>query len=556
MDKRMSISSHKHHNHMQVIKRDGSQEDVKFDKILNRISQQCFGLDEEYVKPDVVAQKVIEGIYDGIKTIEIDEYTIEVAGSLVVKHPDYSKLAARVAISSLHKETPKKFTLAVEELYEWKNDKGERMSTISDKLYRTIKNNKRAINEKIVMERDFLFDIFGYKTLERAYLLRKEGRVMERPQYLFMRVALGLWPDDLDRAFMTYDMLSTHHVMMATPTLFNSGTERPQLSSCFLFNVQDDLEDILQRNLKMGMISKYAGGIGISISRIRSTGSYIKGTGGHSNGIIPMLQMYNNLARYVDQGGGKRKGSIAVYLEPWHPDIEIFLESKKPTVKEELAVRDLFYAMWTPDLFMQRVIENKEWSLIDPQEAPELVDLYDTMDNKAFTERYEQLEKEGKVVKKINARRLMEKITATQMESGTPYILFKDNVNRKSNQKNIGTINSSNLCVTHDTKVRIKVDGIEDATINTSIKDLNFLYHNLDSHGIHVESYNETEKKTEFKRVLNSAMTSPLQEIYIIENEETGKKLKCTADHEIYTQNRGYVKAKDLDPYDVILTLE
>lgn len=446
---------------MKVIKRDGSIEPIKFDKISARIKKQTYGLNTDYVDFMEVTQKVIAGIYDGITTRELDDLASKTAASLTRVHPDYSKLASRLAISSLKKYTKKSFVETIEDLYNYINpNTGEPAGLISDNVYEVVKKHGKKLDHMIVHDKDFNFDFFGFKTLERAYLLKMKGEIAETPQHMYLRVAIGIWGDNLKEVQKTYDSLSNGLFTHATPTLFNAGTKKPQLSSCFLVAMEDDsIKGIYNTLSDCADISQSAGGIGMHIHNIRAKGTYIKGTNGTSNGIIPMLKVYNETARYVDQGGGKRKGSIAVYLEPWHADIRDFINLRKNHGKEEMRARDLFLALWTPDLFMQRVQEDGDWTLMCPHDCPGLSDVYDSEDNKAFTELYTKYERElrekyadeevYKVYRKnrfIKARELYAEIIEAQIETGTPYMLYKDAANRKSNQKNIGTIKSSNLC--------------------------------------------------------------------------------------------------------------
>lgn len=429
---------------MLVIKRDGRRETVKFDKITARIDKLCFGLDTRYIDPITVSKKVIDGLYDGVTTVELDRLASETAASLTTKHPDYAILAARVAISSLHKETSKSFSNTMKRLYTYVDPiTGENAPLVSKDTYRVIKNNAAKLDAAVVYDRDFNYDFFGFKTLEKSYLLKLDGRIVERPQHMLMRVAVGIHGDDIDSAVETYNLLSEKWFTHATPTLFNAGTPKPQLSSCFLLTMKDDSIDGIYDTLKQcAKISQSAGGIGLSIHNVRATGSYIKGTNGVSNGIVPMLRNFDMTARYVDQGGGKRKGSFAIYLEPWHADIFDFLDLKRNHGKEELRARDLFYALWASDLFMKRVEANSTWSLFCPNEAPGLADAY----GEEFEKLYEKYEKEGRYRKQVKAQELWFAILESQIETGVPYMLYKDHANRKSNQKNLGTIKSSNLC--------------------------------------------------------------------------------------------------------------
>jgi ribonucleoside-diphosphate reductase alpha chain len=432
---------------MDIIKRDGSKEPLKLAKISSRINKLTYGLHES-VDPDKVSTKVASGLYDGVSSEQLDQLSSETAASLITEHPDYGKLAARIAITSLYKGVVKDFSVVAGKLYTYINPKtGEKAGMISDEVYEVIKENAQTLDAMIVHDRDFNFDYFGYKTLERAYLLKIDGQPAETPQHLYMRVAVGIWGGNLEMVQKTYDMLSEGLFTHATPTLFNAGTNRPQMSSCFLVDIDDDSIPGIYKTLSdCALISQSAGGIGINIHKIRAKGSYIKGTNGHSNGIIPMLRVFNETARYVDQGGGKRKGSIAVYLEPWHADVYDFLDLRKNHGKEELRARDLFLALWTPDLFMQRVESDGIWSLFSPDQVPGLIDAFDSPEDKAFTKLYEKYEAEGKAIKTVKARDLWTKVLTSQVETGTPYMLYKDPCNYKSNQKNIGTIYSSNLC--------------------------------------------------------------------------------------------------------------
>ena len=429
---------------MLVIKRDGRKESVKFDKITARIEKLSYGLNTEFVKTIEIAKKVIDGLYDGVSTQELDELASETAATLTTKHPDFATLAARIAVSNLHKTTSKSFSSTMKRLYTYVNPKtGENASLLSKEVYGVINKNAALLDSSIIYDRDFSYDYFGFKTLEKSYLLRLDGKVVERPQHMLMRVAIGIHMDDMDSVLETYNLLSEKWFTHATPTLFNAGTPKPQLSSCFLLTMKEDSIDGIYDTLKQcAKISQSAGGIGLSIHNVRATGSYIKGTNGVSNGIIPLLRNFDMTARYVDQGGGKRKGSFAIYLEPWHSDIFEFLQLKKNHGKEELRARDLFYAMWIPDLFMKRVEENGDWTLMCPHECPGLSDTY----GKKFEKLYKKYESEGKGRKTMKAQELWFKILESQIETGTPYMLYKDAANEKSNQKNLGTIKSSNLC--------------------------------------------------------------------------------------------------------------
>jgi ribonucleoside-diphosphate reductase alpha chain len=428
---------------MYVVKRDGHKEPVMFDKITDRIKKLCYGLND-MVDAVKVAMRVIEGLYDGVTTSELDNLAAETAASMTVSHPDYAQLAARIAISNLHKNTNKSFSETMSEMYHYVNPRtNQEAPLLSQEVYEVIKENAAFLDSHIIYTRDFNYDYFGFKTLERSYLLRINGKIVERPQHMLMRVAVGIHLNDMEAAIETYELMSKKFFTHATPTLFNAGTPKPQMSSCFLLTMKDDSIDGIYDTLKQtAKISQSAGGIGLAIHNVRATGSYIRGTNGTSNGIVPMLRVYNDTARYVDQGGGKRKGSFAIYLETWHADIFEFLDLKKNTGKEEMRARDLFFAMWTSDLFMKRVEEDTTWTLMCPNECPGLDDVY----GDEFEALYTSYEAQGKGRKTIKARELWEKILESQIETGTPYMLYKDAANRKSNQKNLGTIRSSNLC--------------------------------------------------------------------------------------------------------------
>jgi ribonucleoside-diphosphate reductase alpha subunit len=429
---------------MFVIKRDGRTETVKFDKITSRIEKLSYSLNQDFVDPAEVAKKVIDGLYDGVTTSELDNLAAETAASLTTRHPDYALLASRIAVSNLHKNTQKSFSETMHKLHTYRDDKtGKPAALIADDVMQIISDNADLLDSTIIYDRDFSFDYFGFKTLERSYLLKINGKIAERPQHLFMRVAVGIHKSDLESAITTYNLMSERWFIHATPTLFNAATPKPQMSSCFLLTMKDDsIEGIYSTLTQTAKISQSAGGIGLSIHNVRATGSYIGGTNGTSNGIVPMLRVFNDTARYVDQGGGKRKGAFAIYLEPWHADIFDFLDLKKNHGKEENRARDLFYAMWISDLFMKRVEDDGNWSLFCPHEAPGLADCH----GEEFVKLYERYEKEGKARKTIKAQELWFAILDAQIETGTPYILYKDAANAKSNQQNLGTIKSSNLC--------------------------------------------------------------------------------------------------------------
>ena len=428
---------------MYVIKRDGRKEAVKFDKITARIIKMCYGLDP-LVSPEVVAMKVIEGLYDGVSTTDLDNLAAEVAAAKTIDHPDYALLASRIAVSNLHKETKKSFSEVMEDLYNYIDPKtGQNAALLADDVYQVVMENRDVLDSSIIYDRDFRYDYFGFKTLTRSYLLKLNGEIAERPQQMLMRVSVGIHKGDLQAAIKTYNLMSEGWFTHATPTLFNAGTPKPQMSSCFLLTMKDDSIPGIYDTLKScAQISQSAGGIGLAIHNIRATGSYIKGTNGTSNGIVPMLRVFNDTARYVDQGGGKRKGSFAMYIEPWHADVFDFLDLKKNFGKEEQRARDLFYALWIPDLFMQRVEENGDWTLMCPHECPGLSDCYGA----EFEALYTRYEAEGKGRKTVKAQDLWFKVLESQIETGTPYMLYKDAANSKSNQQNLGTIKSSNLC--------------------------------------------------------------------------------------------------------------
>ena len=457
---------------MLVIKRDGRKESVKFDKITARIDKLSYGLNTDFVKTIEIAKKVIDGLYDGVSTQELDELAAETAATLTTKHPDFATLAARIAVSNLHKTTSKSFSSTMKRLYTYVNPKtGENASLLSKEVYGVINKNAALLDSSIIYDRDFSYDYFGFKTLEKSYLLKLDGKVVERPQHMLMRVAVGIHMDDIDSVLETYNLLSEKWFTHATPTLFNAGTPKPQLSSCFLLTMKEDSIDGIYDTLKQcAKISQSAGGIGLSIHNVRATGSYIKGTNGVSNGIIPMLRNFDMTARYVDQGGGKRKGSFAIYLEPWHSDIFEFLQLKKNHGKEELRARDLFYAMWIPDLFMKRVESNEDWSLFSPDEAKDLHETY----GEEFEKLYEKFEKEGKARKTVKAQDLWFEILEAQIETGNPYILYKDAANKKSNQKNLGTIKSSNLCteiIEYTSPDEVAVCNLASIALNKFVKD-------------------------------------------------------------------------------------
>jgi len=429
---------------MYVMKRSGKRESVHFDKITSRVSKLCYGLDAKHVDPIVISQKVIQGVYPGVTTVELDELAAQTAASFATQHPDYSVLAARISVSNLHKMTIKSFSEITQQFYSYIHPKtGEPAPLVSKETYDIVMANKDELDAAIIHDRDFELDYFGFKTLEKSYLLKIGGKIAERPQNMLMRVAVGIHGDNIPHVVETYNFLSQRYFTHATPTLFNAGTTMPQMSSCFLLAMKEDSIDGIYDTLKnCAIISKYAGGIGLNIHNVRSSASYIRGTNGTSNGIVPMLRVFNNTARYVDQGGGKRKGSIAIYLEPWHADIFSFLDLRKNHGNESDRARDLFYALWIADLFMERVRDNGNWTLMCPNECPGLADCY----GEEFKTLYERYESEGKGRRTIKAQQLWFAILDAQVETGTPYMLYKDHCNKKSNQKNLGTIKCSNLC--------------------------------------------------------------------------------------------------------------
>ena len=464
---------------MFVVKRDGHKEPIMFDKITARVRKLCYSLNA-LVDPVKVSMRVIEGLYDGVTTSELDNLAAEIAATMTTTHPDYAKLAARISVSNLHKNTKKSFSETMKDLYAYINPRTDKKAPLlSDEVYKIIKKNAELLDSTIIYNRDFNYDYFGFKTLERSYLLKLNGKVAERPQHMLMRVSIGIHMDDLDSAIETYNLMSKKYFTHATPTLFNSGTPKPQMSSCFLLTTKSDSIDGIYDTLKQtAKISQSAGGIGLSIHDIRATGSYIAGTNGTSNGIVPMLRVFNDTARYVDQGGGKRKGSFAIYIETWHADIFDFLELKKNHGKEEMRARDLFYAMWISDLFMKRVEEDGNWTLMCPNECPGLSDSH----GEKFEKLYKKYESENKGRKSIRARELWEKILESQIETGTPYMLYKDSANRKSNQKNLGTIKSSNLCteiLEYTSPDEIAVCNLASIALPMFVKDKNFDHQEL-----------------------------------------------------------------------------
>ncbi|XP_059474127.1 ribonucleoside-diphosphate reductase large subunit [Neocloeon triangulifer] len=466
---------------MFVLKRDGRKEEVHFDKITSRIQKLCYGLNMEYVDPPSITLKVINGLYPGVTTVELDNLAAETAATLTTKHPDYAILAARIAVSNLHKETKKTFSEVMDDLHKMVNKhNGKKTPMLSDLHHKIIMENADRLNSSIIYDRDFSYNYFGFKTLERSYLLRIDNKVAERPQHMLMRVAVGIHGEDIDAAIHTYNLLSERFFTHASPTLFNAATVKPQLSSCFLLTMKDDsIEGIYDTLKQCALISKSAGGIGLNVHCIRASGSYIAGTNGISNGLVPMLRVYNNTARYVDQGGNKRPGAFAIYLEPWHADVFEFLDLKKNTGKEEVRARDLFFALWIPDLFMKRVESNGDWSLMCPHESPGLADCW----GEEFEKLYEKYENEGRFRRKVKAQKLWYAIIESQVETGTPYMLYKDACNSKSNQQNLGTIKCSNLCteiVEYSSPDEIAVCNLASIALNMFVKpDRTYDFHKL-----------------------------------------------------------------------------
>ncbi|KAK6198148.1 ribonucleoside-diphosphate reductase large chain 1 [Scheffersomyces amazonensis] len=467
---------------MYVFKRDGRKEPVRFDKITARVQRLCYGLDPNHVDAVAITQRVISGVYQGVTTIELDNLAAETAAYMTTIHPDYAILAARIAVSNLHKQTTKLYSQVSKELYEYVNPKTDLHSPmISKETYDIIQEHADELNSAIVYDRDFNYNYFGFKTLERSYLLRINGKVAERPQHLIMRVAIGIHGRDIERVIESYNLMSQRFFTHGSPTLFNAGTPNPQMSSCFLVAMKDDSIDGIYDTLKTcALISKSAGGIGLHIHNIRSTGAYIAGTNGTSNGIIPMVRVFNNTARYVDQGGNKRPGAFALYLEPWHSDIFDFIDIRKNHGKEEIRARDLFPALWIPDLFMKRVEANAEWTLFSPNEAPGLPEVY----GEEFEALYERYEREGRGRKTIKAQKLWYAILEAQTETGTPFMLYKDACNEKTNQKNLGIIKSSNLCceiVEYSSPEEVAVCNLASIALPSFVeKDENSLWYNFE----------------------------------------------------------------------------
>jgi ribonucleoside-diphosphate reductase alpha chain len=457
---------------MQIVKRDGRREPIDFDRMVDFVSRYAYQLDTDYINPNQVAKRAFEGAFDGITIVDLIQLTVETAASMTSKHPDYGLLAGRLAVSELHVNTSDSFSNTVEKMYYYKNPKtGENAPMISREIYDIVKKNAIDLDNSLDYSKDYSYDYFGYKTLERTYLLKIDGKSVERPQHLLMRVALGIHKNDLKSAKTTYKLMSEKWFTHASPTLFNAGTPKPQLSSCFLLTMQDDSINGIYDTLKQcALISQSGGGIGLSIHDIRAKGSYIKGTNGTSNGIVPMLRVFNDTARYVDQGGGKRKGAFAMYIEPWHGDIFEFLDLKKNHGKEEMRARDLFLAVWMPDMFMQRVEDDGDWPLFDPHECPGLSDSHSEEFNKLFL----KYEKEGRALRTVKAQDLWFAILDSQIETGTPYILYKDAANSKSNQQNLGTIKSSNLCaeiLEYTSKDEVAVCNLASIALNMFVNE-------------------------------------------------------------------------------------
>jgi len=534
---------------MFVIKRDGSKEQVKFEKVAKRITR--VAKDLKNVDPNAVAQKVIQGIYDGVSTVELDKLAIEVAYSMTTMHYEYDRLAVRLAVSNLHKNTPSTFSEAVDKVYNSVDVFGNKRPLIAEDVYTIIKKNAHILDSKIDYDRDYLLDYFGFKTLERSYLLKINEyvdnkltqKIAFRPQHLWMMVSVGIHKEDIDAALETYEILSKKEATHATPTLFNAGLIKNQLSSCFLIamNSSDSMAGIYDTLKQTALISQSAGGIGLHIHNIRSKGSPIFGTGGLSNGIIPMLKNFNETARYVDQGG-KRKGSFAIYLESWHSDIFEFLDLRKNNGKEEFRARDLNLALWAPDLFFKRVKEDGKWTLMDPAKCKNLSDVH----SEEFDKLYIQYEQNNMGEKTINARDLWSKIVEAQIETGQPYILAKDACNNKSNQKNLGTIKSSNLCIAGDTSVFIKTSLVDDE-IELPINNVVNMFKNGEK--LFIKSYDEINDKITFNEILNGAETN--REAEVLKITYNDYEIVCTEDHEFFT-TRGYVKAKNLLETDIL----
>lgn len=533
---------------MLVTKRDGSTEVVKFEKILKRIQRQSKDL--KNIDAHEVAQKVILGLYDKVTTKELDDLAIETAYASTTKHPDYDKLAVRLEITRLHKETDSTFSNVIESLNNIKDKNGNEKKLIAENVMKFVKKNLHVLNTAIDYNRDFKFDFFGLKTLQRSYLLKINEKIVERPQHMWMRVACGIHYDDIDACINTYNMLSTMEATHATPTLFNSGLIKNQLSSCFLVAMKEDSVSGIYDTLKeCALISQSAGGIGMHVHNVRSKGSPIYGTNGTSNGLVPMLKVFNETAKYVDQGGNKRKGSIAVYLEPWHADVIDFLDLRKNNGKEELRARDLNLAIWAPDLFFKRVKADEDWSLMDPNVSKGLSDVY----GDEFDSLYTKYESEGKFVTQVKARDVWTKILESQLETGQPYLLSKDAGNKKSNQKNIGVVKSSNLCIDGDAFVRVKKDlDVNSDEFLFTMKEVDEM-NKENKNSLYILGYDESAKRKVYNKLIASKLTK--EKAKVVKITSNGKELRCTPDHKVYTKNRGYVEAinlKEDDELDII----
>jgi ribonucleotide reductase alpha subunit len=537
---------------MFVYKRDGKKEEVKFEKISKRIARAAKGL--KNVDTASVAQKVINGVFDGVSSMELDKLSTEIAYSLSVKHPDYDRLAINLAISALHKDTPDTFSECIEKLYKTvKNSKGDHQLLISSDIYKIIKKNAHVLNNAIDYSRDYKFDYFGFKTLERSYLLKLPEiqnekvihKIVERPQHLWMRVAVGIHGSDMDAVINTYEMLSNFNAVMATPCLYNSSMPKNNLSSCFLLGIDDSVSGIYNCLKDCAEISQSAGGIGVHISNIRAKGSPIFGTNGVSNGVIPMLKVFESTARYIDQGGGKRKGSFAIYLEPQHFDIMDFLDLRKNNGKEELRARDLNLALWTPDLFFERVEADADWTLMDPNKCPDLSEKYGA----EFKELYESYEQRGMGERTVKARDVWNKILDSCVETGEPYILAKDACNIKSNQKNLGTIKSSNLCLDGNTLLYIKGSPNQKNDLKVQLENVVKLFKNKQE--LYVKSFDINKNEIVYNKIINAGLTGISYRMKL--EFSNGSVVRCTPEHKFYTKKRGYIEAKDLNNEDELV---
>jgi ribonucleotide reductase alpha subunit len=526
---------------MFVIKRSGIKENVQFDKITSRLQKLLYGGLDKTIDPAIITQKICSRMSSGITTTELDNLASQICMGMIIDNPDFGTLGARIVISNHQKNTDDDFLSVVTDLKNNKDIQGNLAPLVSEELYNIVLNNTEFLQNMIDFERDYLLDYFGFKTLERSYLLKvnegKVKRIVERPQHLFLRVAIGIHGDDFESVKKTYDNMSLKNYTHATPTLFNAGTNHPQLSSCFLAGTEDSVEGIFETMTDCAKISKWSGGIGLHISNIRANGSYIRKTAGTSDGIVPMLKVYNDIARYINQGGGKRNGSFAIYLEPHHADVIPFLEARKNVGPEELRARDLFYALWVSDYFMECIEKNYDWYLMDPDQSYGLNEVY----GDEYTELYKKYVEEGKYMKKIKARELWEHIIASQIEHGMPYISYKDHVNRKSNQKHYGTIKSSNLCVSGDTMILTK-NGY-------------FPIKSLEKQNIEVWNGKEWSKTVAKKTGENQKLLKV--------KFTNGLELKCTEYHKFYIENGTFeksvpviVEAKDLKKDMRIITFE